>query len=337
VLGLALSKTGQLVANGRGRLEPRWCLEFACALGLFLISGPAVILLNKHIMKAQRFHFPVLLASLGSALNMVLTRGAVALGLVKLETPELGWQRFFRVVVPVNIFNFSTQVLGMAAYMFISVPEIQILKSVTVVFVMIFAAVAIREPVNGLLGLSVVVVAGGTCISAVYEPRGMSTGAQAGEHQGLGVLLCLLASACEAAKSVTSQVLMDNLSVFDGLYWSSPTFVLIACVMVPSMELRGLLRFHFTGELVWLLVANAVLTSVVVLASFWFVKLVGALSLKIVTQGRTVGLILCSVFFFRESCTAMQYVGYTVTILGMGLFDRAKQQLAAGKKPAAGK
>lgn len=328
---LAVSKLKSVLGVSPGQVDMRKVAELITALTLFLVSGPAVIIINKRIMKEHHFHFPIVLASLGNVLMMVLTRTMVALGWVELQTKTMEWGRYARVVLLLNCANFATQVLGMWAYMFISVPEIQILKSITVVLVMIFAAVFVKEPINGVLVASVFVIAAGTAISAIFEHDSSRIVARPGA-QAFGVVICILASTFEAAKSVCTQILMDSLKLFDGLYWSSPAFVFVAIIFVCAIELKGLIAHEFTSQLIGLLVLNAILTGFIVLSSFWFVKLVGALTLKVVTQARTVGLILVSVFFFQEHCTPMMYVGYAVSLVGIGLYDHAKGMLQAAAK-----
>mmetsp|Transcript_32685 Transcript_32685/g.77718 ORF Transcript_32685/g.77718 Transcript_32685/m.77718 type:complete len:481 (+) Transcript_32685:48-1490(+) len=333
VVLLAFSKLQHL----RGAsCDVRKMVELLAALSLFLVSGPAVIILNKQIMKQYHFHFPIVLASLGNLLLMVVTRSSVGLGLCRVEAPPMSWGRYARVVLLMNIFNFGSQVCGMWAYLFISVPEIQILKSTTVVLVLAFATLCLREPVSAMLVAAVAVIAGGTVVSALADLGG-------GEHlvdrrsaEAEGLVLCLLGCALEAGKTVVSQVLMDKLNVFDGLYLSSPAFVLLGIIFVAAMEFRELVHHPFTFQLVFLLFLNAVLTGLIVLSSFWFVKLVGALSLKVVSQARTVALILVSVFFFHEHCSSMQYLGYALTLVGMGIYDHAKTQLAAASKKLEG-
>merc|ERR1719343_1659317 len=117
--------------------------------------------------------------------------------------------------------------------------------------------------------------------------------------------------------------------LFDGIYHSGPSFALLATAVVYHMEGQGLAHFAYTGGVLGCLAASMLTTGVVVLSGFWLVKLAGALTLKVVTQARSIGLILCSVFFFGEFCTAAQYLGYTLTLIGMGMFDHAKQVLMA--------
>jgi len=327
VAALSFDKLRQAFARSAGGMSALTLAEVAASLTLYCISGPAVILLNKHIMRTHKFHFPILLASLGNVFLMIVTRAAVSFGWKKLEVECVPWDKYLKVVVPINIFNFLTQTLGMYAFLFISVPEIQILKSMTIVMVLFFAWLLVNEKVSRLLVCSVLVIAGGVCLSAAYDNDSKVGGGHGVRNTVIGVVLMLLASTFEAAKTVISQVLMEKMSLFDGIYHSSPAFVLLAAVFVGCMEAKGLYHYEFNGTVAWLLAANAMATGVIVLSSFWFVKLAGALTLKVVTQARSIGLIMCSVFFFGEVCSAPQYVGYTLTLLGMGMFDYAKQVL----------
>ncbi|CAK0837126.1 unnamed protein product [Prorocentrum cordatum] len=112
-----------------------------------------------------------------------------------------------------------------------------------------------------------------------------------------------------------------------GIYHSGPSFAILAAAVVCYTEGAGLARFTYTGAVLGCVAASTLTTGVVVLSGFWLVKLAGALAMKVVTQARSIGLILCSVFFFGEFCTGPQYLGYTITLIGMGLFDNAKQML----------
>jgi drug/metabolite transporter (DMT)-like permease len=300
--------------------------EASVALTLFCVSGPAVILLNKHIMKDYGFHFPVFLASSGNVFLMIATRVAVALGWKRLDVDRLDWKRYFRVVVPMNVLNFLSQALGMAAYEFISVPEVQILKSMTIVLVLLFAWLLANEEINRTLLCSILLIAAGVCLGSIYDSEANVGGGNTSRTL-VGVALMILASSSEAAKTVTSQLLVRHMPLFDGIYHSGPSFAILAAAVVYHIEGEGLARFAYTGGVVGCLAASTLTTGVVVLSGFWLVKLAGALTLKVVTQARSIGLILCSVFFFGEFCTGPQYLGYTITLIGMGLFDHAKQTL----------
>jgi len=325
VVALSFDKLHQSFVRNATSMSARSIVEIAACLALYCVSGPAIILLNKHIMTTHKFHFPILLASLGNVFLMIVTRAAVAFGWKKLEVEHLSWDRYLAVVVPINISNFLAQALGMYAFLYISVPEIQILKSTTIVMVLFLAWLLVNERVGTMLICSVLVITIGVCVSAVDGVSKVGGGSVS--HTLIGVSVMILSCVFEAAKTVISQVLVDKMSLFDGIYHSSPTFVLIAMAFVGCMEANKIYHYDFNRMVVGLLVANALTTGVIVLSSFWFVKLAGALTLKVVNQARSIGLILCSVFFFGEFCSGQQYVGYALTLVGMGMFDYAKQVL----------
>jgi len=326
VMALSFDKLRQVFVSKAESISTLRIIEFAVCLTLYCVSGPAVILLNKHIMKTHRFHFPIFLASLGNVFLLIVTRAAVAVGWKKLEVEHLSWDRYLKVIVPINVANFLAQTLGMYAFLYISVPEIQILKSMTIVMVLWFAWLLVDEKVSKLLVGSVLVIVIGVCVSAI-SGSDSKVSHRSVSHTLIGVTVMILSCVSEAAKTVISQVLIDKMSLFDGIYHSSPTFAFLSIVFVGCMEAKSVYHYDFNGVVVGLLVANALTTGVIVLSSFWFVKLAGALMLKIVTQARSVGLILFSVLVFGELCSDVQYVGYALTLVGMGMFDHARQAL----------
>lgn len=332
---LGLSKMWQARAPQQRQTMTK-AIEFLFVLALYLFSGPCVILVNKHIMRHYNFHFPIILASLGNVLIAFITRSLVKLKLVKLEeAPEqMSWRRYLRTVVPLNIFNFSAQVFGMWAYLFISVPCIQILKSITIVLTAFFAYLFVAEAMPPLKTVGILAISAGVCLSAFFEEKTATS--PESKAPLIGICLSICASASESIKTVVCQILVDKFSLFDSLYWSSPMFVFIAIIFVCALELKPLTQQSIDPNLGWLLPANAVLTGMIVLATFWFTKLAGAISLKVVTQARSIGLILCSVFFFSETCNSMQYVGFSIALVGVWMFDISKNALdstlAASKK-----
>jgi len=327
VIGVfGLKKIAEVFQQSASTFSSAGLAEVPFALALYCVSGPAVILLNKHIMKDYGFHFPVLLASLGNVFLMIATRFAVALGWKRLEIDHLDWNQYFKIVVPMNVLNFLSQALGMAAYEFISVPEVQVLKSTTIVMVCLFSWLWAHEEINKTLLCSIICIAAGVSLSAITCSEA-NIGGGSSSRTLIGVALMFLASSSEAAKTVMSQLLVRSMPLFDGIYHSGPSFAILAAAVVCYTEGAGLARFTYTGAVLGCVAASTLTTGVVVLSGFWLVKLAGALTLKVVTQARSIGLILCSVTFFGEFCTGPQYLGYTITLIGMGLFDNAKQML----------
>merc|ERR1719311_482101 len=68
-----------------------------------------------------------------------------------------------------------------------------------------------------------------------------------------------------------------------------------------------------------------ILGGVVTFSSFWMTKVCGSLSMKVLVNARNIGLVLFSVMALGEPCSAMQYVGYSLALIGLGAYDRARQ------------
>jgi len=150
-------------------------------------------------------------------------------------------------------------------------------------------------------------------------------------------VLCLLGCASEAVRAVLTQRVMEKNSVFEALYYATPLYMLLAIASAVPTEFHthALAKLEPSGMLVLFVILNILLSGLVVLSNFWLVKLTGAVGLKVVMNVRNIALILVSVIFTGESCTAMQYVGYSVTLLGMGRYDHIRQMDAsrAQEKP----
>merc|ERR1719388_304521 len=77
------------------------------------------------------------------------------------------------------------------------------------------------------------------------------------------------------------------------------------------------------------LLGSALLGGLTSFTSFWVLKFIGSLTMKVFVNARNLALVLFSVMFLGESCTAMQYVGYSTAMLGIVLYDRARHDVAA--------
>jgi drug/metabolite transporter (DMT)-like permease len=304
-------------------------VELSFVVFTFFTTGPTIILLNKHIMKELHFHFPIFLSSLGNFLIMVVTRSLVKLGIYKIEQSSMTWKEYMKLVMSAQLLNFSAQALGMICYLYISVPLVQILKCLTLAMTSLFAFLIVGEPMNSLKVLGMLAITVGIVIATVFN---VQDGSGRNKSLALGVLTCMLSSSSEALRAVVAQVLFKKWALFDGLYWSSPAFIFIASIVVGFLESPGLVQVQFTYDLVGKLILSMCLCGVIVVASYWFTQLCGAVVLKISVQARTIGLVFLSVLFFGEECAATQLMGYGVALGGMAIFEVGKRAL--GTAPA---
>merc|ERR1712194_147357 len=140
----------------------------------------------------------------------------------------------------------------------------------------------------------------------------------------MGIGLMMLGNVLEATCAVVLQVSVAKLDFFDSLYWSSPAMALVGFSMSCPMELQQITQATFSRRLVGALCGSAVLGALVSFSTFWITKLIGGLSVKVLVNARNIGLVLYSAVVLGEKCTDMEYIGYTVALIGIAMYDRAR-------------
>ena len=71
---------------------------------VFMFVGPALILLNKHIMQQLSFPYPMFLSGLGVLTSYLFARALIGLGFATVEKKhEVDGMRFYTRVLPVGI------------------------------------------------------------------------------------------------------------------------------------------------------------------------------------------------------------------------------------------
>jgi len=303
-------------------------LETICALGLYFISGPALILLNKHMMMNMDFQFPIAISNFGNLGMSLMAHGAVRLNFSQLRSPTIRSTVFFELLLPLSVCSSLSLVLGNYAYLYISVPLIQILKSGTIVLVMLVGFLMRVERFSWQ-----VVIAVGTIALGIGASIGYDSDAAKSEDTGIsalvaGVSLMMLANSAEAAKTVFTQVSVDRLTVLDSLYWCSPIVALMGFALSCFFEFEGIAKARPSPALLAAMAGSCLLGGFVNLSTMWATKLVGGLSMKVLVGARNIGLVLFSAIVLDEPCSPMQYAGYSSALLGMALYDRAKQPQA---------
>lgn len=314
---------GELSPRGKMKLFRLGHLELVAALGMYFASGPALILLNKHIMIKMDFRFPIAISTLGNVGMSLMAHVAVQSGLCQLRSPRIQRAAFLQVLLPLSAFSSLSLVLGNCAYLYISVPLIQILKSGTIVLVMCMGFLMGVERFNWQVVVSVATIALGIAVSVGYD----AAQSQSAQTSALlvGVVLMLTANSAEAGKAIFMQVSVQRLAVLDSLYWVSPLVAGMGFALTCMFEWDGVAATQVSSPLVSAMVGSCILGAFVNLSTMWVTKLVGGLSMKVLVSARNIGLVLFSAAALDEPCSAMQYIGYSAALLGMALYDRARQ------------
>ena len=294
-------------------------LQTAVYIVIFMVVGPTLILVNKHILSELNFKFPMLVAGLGQAMSAFGSWIVFSvLKLVPLEKPELE-PDVRRSMWVVGACSAGTLYFGNAVYIYLSVAFCQILKSytpaVTLVLLMVFGV----DYPSKYVTFSVV----GMCVATSLAVNGEL------QFDTFGVILMMASSVCEATKLVLTQKLMVNnkFPALESLYRMAPIctawlFVASALTEAPVIMREG--KYMVLIENWHVFLASALLGYAINMVSFFVVKRVGALTLKLLATARNASLVVCSVIFFGDIVTANQFMCYAGALAFFTLYNYLK-------------
>lgn len=236
---------------------------------------------------------------------------------------------------PIAVLFAASLGLGNAAYLYISVAFVQMLKAVTPVAVLLCSFAFRLEQPSWRLFLYILCIATGVAI-ACYGQLQLDV---------FGAILQLLAVVAEALRLCLVNIALTA----RGIKLSSVTFLsvvapLCALVLLPAwvyLEAPSVSKNHFApvrhvGFAV--LLANASVAFLLNLSTMALIKHTSALTLNISGVFKDLGLIGWSVAVSGAVVTSLQCFGYGVALLGVtgySAYKRAQQENAAKSKEGA--
>lgn len=176
---------------------------------LFMMVGPALILLNKFIMQDMQFPYPLCLSGFGIASSALFARVLVFLKFASIErSEEVEGALYYRRVLPVGIAFAGTLATGNMVYLLLDVGLIQMLKSFTpVVMMALLFSTGIETPDRPVV-ISILIISFGTALTCSYTPNAPI----------LGLAVMLVSEIFEAVRLVLTQFLLKDvkLGVVEG-------------------------------------------------------------------------------------------------------------------------
>ena len=163
------------MAQGKASVPERTWEEFAeCYLhiGVFLLSGPALILLHKYVLDVLVFEFPIFIVATGSIARWLLVLVLVHTGMVKLGKHEhMTFTQWTQGMLPVGVLESISLATGTAAYLRLSLSFLQILKAFQPVVLNALLVALGWERLSWQLFGCIVVACIGSILAAVGEVR----------------------------------------------------------------------------------------------------------------------------------------------------------------------
>jgi len=292
-----------------------WVGTLLCCL-MHLLVGPCLIILNNYIMKDLGFCYPFAVCGLGQLASFVCTVLVFRVfKLSKLEHPRLEPEDLQSMVV-VGFTSAATLSFGNAAYMYLTVSLIQMLKAFTPCITMALLMVFRLAIPSKLVALMVILIGFGTAIATAGAPS----------ISFFGLVLALGSAVCEGIKLVLTQKFLKelNLSAFEGLYYASPICTLWIMSFVCIFELKAMVtsgKYVLVWEHCHCFLLSGMLGLLTNVAMFLVIKRTGAVTLKVIATARNAALVLYGVGIVKEPASVQQLVGYSVSLLAFGGYN----------------
>mmetsp|Transcript_154888 Transcript_154888/g.496305 ORF Transcript_154888/g.496305 Transcript_154888/m.496305 type:complete len:449 (+) Transcript_154888:130-1476(+) len=285
----------------------------------FMIVGPLLMLLNKDIMQGAGFPYPLTLSSIGLGSSALITHLGVRLGLVSISESSLEivrGRKWFLVALPIGVAKAITLAAGNAAYLYLGLGFIQMLKAFTPALVVaVLKLFGLSSPSKMALLCIALLISG-----ALLEVKGELNPSL------LGMAFMFTSECCEALNLVMTQKLLQNLkfTVSEGLYvLAPPGFIsltlLAAAFEWPSMVENLAYRVVLDNPLKF--AGAGILGFVVNFVGFLVVQATSSLTSKMLNSVRGMALVVVGVVFYGEVVSSQEAVGYSISMLGFAGYN----------------
>jgi len=223
-------------------------------------------------------------------------------------------------IMPVALLFALSLVLSNKAYIYLSVSYIQMLKAFTPVAVLFLSFVFGLERSSFIEVNIVAIISVGVAMTSIGESR----------FSMIGFLFQFTAIFMESSRLVMTNVLLKQLKLdsLSTLYYVAPfCFVLIsiACVIFEFGDLpwERMATFQFEG----IMVLNGLVAFSLNIASVLLISHTSALVLTLAGVFKDILLVVLSLVVFASPVSMLQYLGYSVALLGLNLHKEYKKNV----------
>eukprot|EP00056_Hartaetosiga_gracilis_P016044 m.3640 g.3640 ORF g.3640 m.3640 type:complete len:442 (+) comp3680_c0_seq1:63-1388(+) len=305
----------------------KWMTGVWCSL--FVLLGPAVVLVNNTIVKGTEFKFPIALSLFGCIPATLLA--AYLVFVVKIDgaaSTKMAWRFYLFRVLPVGFFAASSVFLGNSALVHLSASLTQMMKSFTpVVTVILLQMFQIATPSR----LEIICV--------VFIALFSLSAALGSVHASFIGLIYIISSVfAEALRMVLIQKLLSGSGQLSGvesqLYIGSSIalWTFFASLIVEGSELfssesRASDALSNNTHLFFL---AALLGGTVNFVCYFVIKATNVLTLKVLVTVRNAGFVFFCAFVLKENISSKQLMSYVGAVLSSYYYSRASIAKTSG-------
>jgi hypothetical protein len=294
-------------------------------VAIWIALSATVIMFNKWVLSYSGFPYPVALTIWHMAFCSALAFTIVKLGFV--EPIGMSTETYLKAVVPIGGCYAGTLWLGNAAYLYLSVSFIQMLKALMPVAVFMVGCVFGTEKYQWNTFGNMIVVSIGVAIASFGEINFVP----------IGVFLQLASICTESTRLVLVQILLQRrglkLNPITTLYYIAPCcfmFLLLPFFMIELPKIRNDPSVNLDPVVFF---SNAAAAFALNMAVFLLIGKTSALTMNIAGVVKDWMLIGLSVLMYASPVTPLNLGGYFVAFLAVCWYNYRKLQ-AMRKQPA---
>lgn len=302
-------------------------------VALWIGLSAAVILINKYILAYAGFPFPIALtlSHMGfcSALAFVLVEAGVS------PTVDMSKDTYMRCVLPIAGLFSVTLWLGNAAYLYLSVAFIQMIKALMPASVYTAGILFGTESYENNIAVNMVIVTFGVMLASYGELN----------FNLIGVLCQAGSLVSESSRLVLIQILLQRrgikLNPVTTLYYIAPACFCFLLIPFAFIELPTLMNTTDWEFVPGLLLASCSVAFCLNMAVFLLIGKSSALTMNVAGVIKDWLLIFMSVLMFGSPITGLQLFGYGIAFGGVCWYnylkykqmqEKAAQDAAAAKQ-----
>lgn len=297
---------------------------FASLTWMGFSSG--LIMLNKHLL-SNGFPYPMALSGMGMAFSGLASYLVCHQFVFVTPKHTVTKKLFFTKLLPIGLCMALTLSFGNLVYLHLTVSFIQILKSFTPVVTMVALFIAGLETPTLRLIASVCIIAAGTALASVGEL----------EFSLLGVAIMFVSESFEAVRLVMTQILLTGMKFhpIEGLMYLAPSCSFWLFLGSLWLELPSMMETD-----AWNVVASrplyfasaAVMGFAVNFLAYVVIQTASSLTLKVLGTAKNAFVVWCGIFFLGDRVTALQGLGYAVSLVAFYWYQRLKiEQIRASE------
>ncbi|XP_021891715.1 probable sugar phosphate/phosphate translocator At5g05820 [Carica papaya] len=286
-------------------------------------SNIGVLLLNKYLLSNYGFRYPIFLTLCHMLACSTLSYLAISWLTVTPMQAIRSRVQFFKISSLGLIFCLSV-VGGNISLKYLPVSFNQAVGATTPFFTAVFAYLMTRTREAFLTYAALLPVVAGVIIASGGEPS----------FHLFGFIVCAAATAARAFKSVLQGILLstegEKLNPMNLLMYMAPVAVtvLIPATVLMEGDVVGIAVSLSRDDVkfLWYLLFNSLLAFLVNLTNFLVTKYTSALTLQVLGNAKGAVAVVISILIFRNPVSVTGMMGYTITVIGVVLYNAAKKR-----------